>query len=898
MAKSSGFASAIDTHDGLGGPFSRTIFRRLATQPPEPTGGDLTVSPNIAPTDWFFEPPVGTIQLWKSVVRYVPGGDVYETTCITYSGISGETMGIQPVFEDGFFDVSGTPGTDIEPRAEISTVTTLSTGISGEQVVIGEATEDGFFDVSGTPGTDVLPRAEISTVTAAAIGVSGEQVVVLEATEDGFFDVSGTPGTDILPSAEISTVTTTIGGIAGTLTNVPAGTEVQTLFQGGALSNVVGDGSMEVIPAGVETDNTTTFSSGSRSWPLGTNSGTLLSGWSYSAGNGTSQVAGPRIINNTGAAIDLTGALYEYSVEVFSAANLASFQINFETNIDQRTVQLQGTPTFPGGLQTTVITFSGTVGVFDSPTDLIENGDYIYPYVSNQGGQPFTYRINSFTITPASGFAADYTLELGTLPTTPTGTATLTNNFGNNLGPTAALTSIQSAIEGNWDNVSTTVTEVVTTTDGDSTTSISSDTSTAISTGDWDFRTIKGRNGVSLSAGATAWTDLINATDSNWFGYDPSESSGDFVTAINTAVGRGFIDNSTLTLTSASGEATFEITRVRLFTSDYWFELKSIIGATTGVPITSGPWTNINFTIGTTEASLLIDTNQAAAISPAPVWTIDPNLGTTGTIGSSQDTSGATTTVTIALGGNFFSGFAQGSAAGGTASSYTVFENNGAELGEVTGATANEVNVAIISLINADTQTPVNFNSGIESTLTLTALGATGDNIIANLDGTATLAAEVQSSDTTLALQATRLAGVIDSNANYSASSVGAVITITGQTTYIATFSTTGTTATGGFTFGDDIILTAATANTTVNDLWQVVVENSGGDGDITYGNSDTDTNGFAEETVEGSPGGLSGSLDIWSVTLNGTPYTGTFTSGANDNEQATQIAAQLNAIP
>ena len=63
------------------------------------------------------------------------------------------------------------------------------------------------------------------------------------------------------------------------------------------------------------------------------------------------------------------------------------------------------------------------------------------------------------------------------------------------------------------------------------------------------------------------------------------------------------------------------------------------------------------------------------------------------------------------------------------------------------------------------------------------------------------------------------------------------------------------------------------------------------------------DTNGtFAVGSVVRVTNGVdaltTGTLDTWSVTINGTEYTDTFSSESNADSQATQIAAFLNAQP
>ena len=85
---------------------------------------------------------------------------------------------------------------------------------------------------------------------------------------------------------------------------------------------------------------------------------------------------------------------------------------------------------------------------------------------------------------------------------------------------------------------------------------------------------------------------------------------------------------------------------------------------------------------------------------------------------------------------------------------------------------------------------------------------------------------------------------------------------------------------------GNDIVITADTAGE-VTGTWSITANHSSGTGTLAYGN--------AVIAPNGANAGTTGN-DTWSVTINGTEYTDTFTSEATANEQATQIATFLNA--
>ena len=736
MAKSSGFASAIDTHDGLGGPFSRTVYIRQVDMPDEPTGGDLTVSPNVPPTGWNFEPPVGTIQLWKSVVRFVPGGDAFETTSITYSGTTGLQTGTAAVFEDGFFDVSGTPGTDITAVAEISTVTT--TGVSGLQVGVAAIAEDGFFDVNGTPGTDIAAVAEISTVTTT--GVSGLRVENPAVAEDGFFDVTGTPGTDIPAVAEISTVTTT--GTSGVVTQIPATTEIQTLFQGGTRSNVASAGSNTTVTvelggefqSGINqpTNNTIVFSgfpqethlaAHTKSWGEGTPT-TIPQGWSYLPavkGVGT-DFAPARLTLSAGGSLNFTSATFAMDVTIGTVTGGATF--NFGVSI--RSTDLPGEFLSDSGGSSVTAGSNFTVSATFFSSGNLQKNDYIELFIETPTGtdpRPYTYTINSITLSPTNtvtGDASGYSLELGTLPLLPGGSSTLTGLFGNGLGPNTALASLIDPIEANWSGVSATVVDITPFTvigTETSTTTGGFDNRSKISVGKWAIARYIRAEEVDTIPHNGDWDDWVptSAADTIWFGQDPTTALDAYENLVIDAVSRFGIINSTITLTDKADSnnfVSFVISAVRESSSqNYWFAIESFALDAMGSPIRGGGPANskanaqatnydISFTLGEGDSSLVIDTGQTGAISPLD-WTITQNDGQAGT-----DDIGTTA-----------------GSAGGSPSTYTVRDDGGAIVGaSFTSSVANPslsdaaaVNTAIENLIDTNTQSPINFFASVNA---------------------------------------------------------------------------------------------------------------------------------------------------------------------------------------
>ena len=296
---------------------------------------------------------------------------------------------------------------------------------------------------------------------------------------------------------------------------------------------------------------------------------------------------------------------------------------------------------------------------------------------------------------------------------------------------------------------------------------------------------------------------------------------------------------------------------------------------------------------------------------------------------------------------------------------------------------------------------------GQSSLLTLATIGADGDVFTATLvDALATTTIQYTvdiSTETTLALQATEFARLIDINAStssiYAATATGVVITITNPIVFTTAFNsfgsggTTGTFATrtignqtntlasvtsgtgtaaiaaatptdgidsrdvkdtfaidfkgasapasisfvftgsglttlqaaqeilstvnpqttGGAGVTMDIVADATTFPAAPNQVTLVegsqrirYTYNSAGDETNTATGAATvsmgDTGGtFAAGSVatvtEGVTGSVTGTLDTWSVTINGTEYTGTFTTQSDANSQATQIADALNAV-
>ena len=311
-------------------------------------------------------------------------------------------------------------------------------------------------------------------------------------------------------------------------------------------------------------------------------------------------------------------------------------------------------------------------------------------------------------------------------------------------------------------------------------------------------------------------------------------------------------------------------------------------------------------------------------------------------------------------------------------------------MAHATHTIAAVTNVVTITAMTAEAQADTLATLNQISLLTLTTQGATGNEFTATLDGTG-ISYTLIAADDTLAKQATKLANAINSNSNYTSSSLGAVISITGSVTgpvtFTTAFSSTGSTTgvyTGGATAGvtitpatttdgvdaqtlqDTFVVdfkntdapasvsfefasglttaqaaaaiaafsnsNAALSNTTSGVLMEVdnTFVNSGGTAlasgaqriKWTYRQAGDDTNtlttaatvtgGMTNGTLAtssvvtitpGEDASVTGTLDTWSVTIDGTEYTGTFSTtakplgGLTANEQAAEIARFLNAV-
>ena len=203
--------------------------------------------------------------------------------------------------------------------------------------------------------------------------------------------------------------------------------------------------------------------------------------------------------------------------------------------------------------------------------------------------------------------------------------------------------------------------------------------------------------------------------------------------------------------------------------------------------VTSEGTTTIPYTVDIVAEPTLED--QATAL--AAVIDADPST-------ESYDSTASGTVVTI-TGTRVFSPSFSSATSGGS-----------------TGATTGTYNIATI--LGDETNTSTSLHQ--ISLLTLTTAGTTGETFTVTLNGTGiqyTLQASPE--DTTIEEQATSLAAAITSfDTNYTASSDGAVVTITGTTTGPITFTTafdsSGST-TGDYTDGATTGVTLVPATTT-----------------------------------------------------------------------------------
>ena len=680
IINTNGTTTTLSIPNGSDGVFSRTIYRRLVGMPPTPVGGSLTGTPpnHVAPPDWFFQPPIDNMdQLWKAVVTFVPGGDSFEITELAYGGTSGTQTGIPGVSEDGFFDISGTPGVTIPDSFEISTVT--AGGTSFEQTFIAGVSEDGFFDISGTPGVTIPDTFEISTVTA--------------------------------------------GGTTSVVPAVPAAAEVQTLTQSGTRSNVAtaGSNTTATIELGggfstgtnidgtaiIATDcGTVTQNSGDVfSWPttLGT-SPTVTEGWIYEPSTAANvQSTGGRLINNTNGKVNMGfGCTYAINITLNSTTSTLFMDLRSRNSVDAAQIEFSGLTGMTGG-----DTRTGTATNFEGAFTL-EHGDFMYFHLQMIGNSDtFNYTVNSISVTPSvTGSASTYSLALGgVFPGTLTGTFAGAFAFNAN----TALDHLRPLIVAQWPAVTTAVVvdDAPTTQSASYTTTGARDTSGAVSTNKWSLRTGPGRlNGAEITI--TDWDDF----EDEWFGLDPS--GGVIEVVVDEARRRNPLREARITLQDSNNLttifATFDVEVVNLTqTSDYWFKLGSIVGVEftdyDGVP-SNDVATNlrVTLTLGTINSTLTIDTGQTAAIAPA--WSIPlQNQGETGTDDASS---------------------VLGMAGSGVLSTYTVFDNTDTQVGlpftgfaastDIADADFVTINSEIESIIDNNAQAPINFLASVSGT--------------------------------------------------------------------------------------------------------------------------------------------------------------------------------------
>ena len=199
---------------GADGTSLERIFLNDDVKPDTPTGGDFSVNPPVVPTGgWTDDPIDGDDQRWYSEAT-IGESNSQEITEATFNGSTGTQTEVSAIKEDGFFDISGSSGTDIAAVNETTTITT--NGNSGTQTEVSAIKEDGFFDISGLAGTDIAAVNETTTITTN--GTSGGSVVpaVAEVTRLGLPGTkAGSSSGNVVGVSEETDITFT--GVSGAI---------------------------------------------------------------------------------------------------------------------------------------------------------------------------------------------------------------------------------------------------------------------------------------------------------------------------------------------------------------------------------------------------------------------------------------------------------------------------------------------------------------------------------------------------------------------------------------------------------------------------------------------------------------------------------------------------------
>ena len=573
------------------------------------------------------------------------------------------------------------------------------------------------------PSVSTTSVSEISTVTTA--GVTGGLVTTPAVAEEGFFDLSGVPGDDVIGAQQRSTLS--FNGETGETAVVPAVPEVQEITVGGTRSNVVATpGTNEQITITLES----TFGSGETSVdrrfirttdapartqnhriygftdPIGSTFLTVPPGFTYTPGTGSTNDVSERInvaaryTNNTTEDIEIDGvATLTWNITDIAGRTTITPVVSSQI-VDENGQFVRNAFSFSYSSQGVG---SGSRNLDLNATRTVAPGHSLVVSLTESN----TTSTNTFTGTFGFSFGfpatqtTSYVFDVDTADSLFTGD--VSGSFSNNANADTALTELSTAVTTMFPSItasSISAGSLFDTAEGSSAFfgTGSRDQTGALGIASWDLRDAANTS-TSTTVNYSTWDDWVGNFYANQF------PSANISTLASNYDGTG---SGQLTLTDpsdSSNTATFNVS-----VSSATFATQPVLSITSvasqnGTPPTDTPSWNLVLTIELPGRSITFDTNSTTNIDSS--LTLTANSGTN-ILNSITAIDGMSTD---------------------PHSTYRVVDYSGTEVtaftaSVLTAGTSDETLVLnrIVSAINSNTETPIDFMSAYSgNTLTLTA---------------------------------------------------------------------------------------------------------------------------------------------------------------------------------
>ena len=506
-------------------------------------------------------------------------------------------------------------------------------------------------DVAGTMiGTDTTAQQEIlrlSHTTASGVIVPTDAIAELNlaaysgtsGTSEGVVVAVGEEADIICAQFQADGTTPRLSGAATVAADgMYALSIAETGFNAG---RTVADRSLDLNGT---SNSVTHLAADTYSWPTGDISTGLNSDWDYTAGTGSGDFSVfAKIVNNTGFAIDFSGATVSVTLNITSlpvggTIDLVVFTVTPAGSL----AELTQTITSTGSVTLTGTNTDSSFVVF-SPAEIL-----LSVSVATAAEKPFTYQVTDVQIDLLATSSLAYSIDLDTADAVLTGTATGSASNGATLD--TFMGEIYSAVTTQYPTVtagSVVTSDIETTATG--TGNDNRDTSSFINGRDWDVRQTSTLNSTTVSY--SDWDGWNGKSIQVGIYVVGSWINTDFGDLWSSAVG---IAGLTLVVTDSgdSGNtATFSVTPgyVSDITARMQFKIDSITSQS-GTPPTSFTGTDgwiYTLTASPSYKTVIFDTNQTGTeLVPAATYT--NNTGNVG-INSTSNTFGSLDTFTLTL---------------------------------------------------------------------------------------------------------------------------------------------------------------------------------------------------------------------------------------------------------